>query len=120
MKVRPLGIAIWGIILSVVVAIITSAVSLFGLSVAYILTFMISNLEMRQAIIPGSVLAGFSLYFCFKFFTHTIEERNHSYLCAECGEKGDDNGPDVAEVPRATVLRTARTKHSRARTTHNK
>ena len=123
MKINSISITIIGAILIAIVALITAVVVAFGLAIAYILTLTMNSLEMRQAIIPGAVFAGFSLYFCLKFFSFalTIGEKDHS--CDECryNDDNDDNDDDDQyriSVPRSFGLRGAGKKQAKRKTAH--
>ena len=120
MKINSISITIIGAILIAIVALITAVVVAFGLAIAYILTLTMKSLEMRQAIIPGAVFAGFSLYFCLKFFTFalTIGEKNDS--CDECRYKSDDDDDDQYRivVPRSFGLKGVGKKQAKRKTAH--
>jgi len=120
MKINFITITVIGAILLAIVALITAMVVAFGLSIAYIFTLTMNDLEMRQAIIPGAVFAGFSLYFCLKFFSFalTIGEKDHS--CDECRYKSDDDDDDQYRivVPRSFGLKGVGKKQAKRKTAH--
>jgi hypothetical protein len=118
MKEKFIALAVWGFVSSAIVAIITSGVVLYGLFLAFVLTLMIGSLEMRQAIIPGSVLAGFSLYFCLKFYNFLQEKGNPTCLCDECRANADNSDQFAMDVPRTVVLKRTRAKQTKKKTTH--
>ncbi len=118
MKVNFITITVIGAILFAIVALITAMVVVFGLSIAYVLTLTMNNLEMRQAIIPGTVSAGFSLYFCLKFFSFalTIGEKKHP--CDGCRDDGDDDDQYRILVPRSFGLKGVGKKQAKRKTAH--
>jgi hypothetical protein len=120
MKVSLVEVVVVGAVFSVVLAITTAAVVAFGFAIAYALTLMMNNIELRHAITPGAVFAGFSLYFCFRFITHTIKEREYSYLCDECSEKDKYDDEHATAIPMPFVLRGAGTKQPKRKAAHNK
>jgi hypothetical protein len=120
MKVGPGGVLFFITIFFAIVAVIGAVVTVFGLGFAYALTLMLSNLEMRQALTPGAVCAGFSLYFCVRFFTHMFADRTPSCSCDECTEKGADDDEYATAMPRPFVSRGAGTKQTRRKAAYYK
>jgi len=120
MKTLFIRVAVFGAIFSAIVALITASVMAFGFAIAYVLTLMMNDLEMRHAITPGAVFAVFSLYFCFKFLLHRIGQGTFSCDCDECKENGRDDDEHTTEVQRPTVLRSTGTKQAKGKATHNK
>jgi len=121
MKINFITITVIGAILLAIVALITAVVVVFGLSIAYILTLTMNNLEMQQAIIPGAVFAGFSLYFCLRFFMFVLTIGEKKQPCDECRYKGDDDDDDQYRilVPRSFGLKGAGKKQAKRKTAHN-
>jgi len=113
MKVALLRLTGMGVAFSVIVTVITSLIVGFGLVIAYILTLTIKNLEMAQALTSGAIFSVFSLYFCFRLLTYTMEERNASYLCNECAGKDESESRHFTQAQRPSVWRTVKAKKSR-------
>lgn len=109
MKTRLLVVLIAATLASLMVVVMGSVVSAFALVFAYALTLMLDGMDMRQAMTPGAILAGSSLFFCYKLFASQLKRRLYvGCQCDECSALDDHGGyEDTVVTPPSPMLKGA-------------